>query len=56
MTLVVRSSVEAWRSQVLETNQYLQDRVLKTHSLLMPFLLQRKIVLPVYCVLSDIHC
>ena len=44
------------RSPVLEVKPFLQDRGLKTHSLLMPFLPRRKIAFPAYYVLSDTYC
>ena len=56
LTLEVRSSGQAWRSHVLEVKQFWQVRVLKTHSLLTPYLPSRKIAFPLYCGLSDIHC
>ena len=36
LTLEVRSSGQAWRSHILEAKQFLLNRGLKTHSLLMP--------------------
>ena len=56
LTLAVGSSGQAWRSHVLETRQFLPDRSLKAHSLLNPFLPQRKIAFPTFCVLKDSHC
>ena len=56
LTLVVRSSGQTWRSHVLETRQFLLDRGLKTHSLLITFLPRRKIAFPTFCVLRVSHC
>ena len=56
LDLKVRCSGKVWSSTVLEVKQFLLDRGLKTHSLLMPFLPQRKLSFPVYCELSDTCC
>ena len=56
LTLEIRSSRKAWRSHVLEAKQFLLDRGLKTHSLLMPFLPWRKNAFPEFCVLRFTHC
>ena len=56
LTLEVRSSGQAWRSHILETRQFLLDRGLKTHSLLMPMLPWKNIAFPAFCVLRVTHC
>ena len=52
LTLAVRSSGKP----VLEIRQFLLDRGLKAHSMLNPFLPQRKIAFPTFCVLKDSQC
>ena len=52
LTLAVRSSGKP----VLEIRQFLLDRGLKAHSMLNPFLPQRKIASPTFCVLKDSQC
>lgn len=56
LTLKFRSSEQAWRSHVLDAKQFLQDRGLKTHSGLMPFLPRRKIAFSIFCVLRVTDC
>ena len=51
LILEFRSSVQSWTSHILETRQFLLDRGLKTHSLLMHFLPRRKIAFPSFSVL-----
>ena len=55
LILEFRSSVQSWTSHILETRQFLLDRGLKTHSLLMPFLPWRKIAFPSFSVLRVTH-
>ena len=43
---------ENLESHILEAREFLIDRGLKTHSLLMHFFPQRKIAIPAFCVLS----
>ena len=56
LTQEVRSSGQAWRSHILETRQFLLDRGLKTHSLLMPFLPRQNVSFPAFCVLRVTDC
>ena len=55
LILEFRSSVQSWTSHILETRQFLLDRGLKTHSLLMPFLPRRKIAFASFSVLRVTH-
>ena len=54
--LEIRSSMQTWSSNIWESWQFLIDRSLKSHSLLMPFTHWRNIAFPAFCVLRVIHC
>ena len=54
--LEIRSSVQTWSSNIWESWQFLIDRSLKSHSLLMPFIHWRNIAFPAFCVLRVTHC
>ena len=56
LTLEFKPSELAWCSHVLEMKHSLQDRVLKTQSMWMPFLPRTKIAFPTPCVLRVTHC
>ena len=56
LTLQISSSGQDWRSHLLESRQFLIDKGLKIHSLLMPFFPWSNIVFPAFYFLSVIHC
>ena len=56
LTLEFSSSEQYWKPPVLEAKQFLQDRGLRIHSILMPFLPQRKISFSEFCELRVTHC
>ena len=55
LTLEISSSVQTWSPLILEPRQLLIDRCMKTFSFL-PFINQRNIGFPAFCLLSETHC
>ena len=54
--LEIRSSMQTWSSNIWESWQFLIDRSLKSHSLLMPFTHWRNIAFPAFCFLRVTQC
>ena len=56
LTLEITSYVQARSSHILESRQFLIDRCLKTHSLLICFHHWKNIAFPAFCLLRITHC
>ena len=56
VTLKFRSLELAWGFHVLDAKEFLQERGLKTHSVLMRFLPRRKMAFSIFCMLRVTDC